>query len=242
VTLNPQTLSLAKQLHLSVLTRGKFQAEDGLSNEDFLFSLLRQEVDSRDKRAEAERIKQARLPDEKSFSDFDTGFQKGISKEQLDTLERLEWLDKAFNLVLIGPPGTGKTHLALAIGNKAVREGYKVFFASMDTLTHMLKTQEISAKSAARIRWISKCDLLIIDEVGYLPVSRTEANLFFGLISQLYESASVVITSNKGFEGWAEFLGDPVLATALLDRLTHKCQVLDFDDVSWRLAHREYIF
>jgi DNA replication protein DnaC len=235
-------VSLAKQLHLSVLTRGKFEPKDGLSNEEFLFWLLRQETDSRSKRAEALRIKQAMLPDVKTFEGFDTGFQKGISKEQLDTLQRLEWLDKAFNLVLIGPPGTGKTHLALAIGNKAVREGYKVFFASMDTLTHILKTQEISAKSASRLRWISKCDLLIIDEVGYLPVSRTEANLFFGLISQLYESASVVITSNKGFDGWAEFLGDPVLATALLDRLTHKCQLLAFDDVSWRLAHRESIF
>ena len=234
--------SLAKQLHLGILSRGKFVSEEGLSNEAFLLSVLRQEVESRDKRAEAERIKQARLPTEKRFNDFDTDFQKGISKEQLDTLAKLEWLDKAFNIVLIGPPGTGKTHIALAIGNKAVREGYKVFFATMDTLTHILKTQEISTKSAARVRWISKCDLLIIDEVGYLPVSRTEANLFFGLIAQLYENASVVITSNKGFEGWAELLGDPVLATALLDRLTHKCQVLDFDDVSWRLANREHIF
>ena len=112
----------------------------------------------------------------------------------------------------------------------------------MDGLMHIIKTQEISQKSAARVRWINKCDLVIIDEVGYLPVSRTEANLFFGLISRLYEAASVVITSNKGFEGWAELFGDNVLATALLDRLTHKCQVLDFDDESWRLAHRKHIF
>lgn len=242
MNLTPELISLAKQLHLSVLAQGKFIHHETLSNQDFLFSLLRQEVDARDKRAEAERIRQAGLPDDKSFSDFDTNFQKGISKEQLDTLERLEWLDNAFNLVLIGPPGTGKTHLALAIGNKAVREGYKVFFANMDSLSHILKTQEISARSAARVRWISKCDLIIIDEVGYLPVSRTEANLFFGIISKLYESASVVITSNKGFEGWAELLGDPVLTTALLDRLTHKCQVLDFDDSSWRLAHQKHIF
>jgi DNA replication protein DnaC len=241
-TANLEIIALAKQLHLGILARGKFVAEENLSNEAFLLSILRQEVESRDKRAEAERIRQARLPTEKKFDEFDTNFQKGISIEQLDTLAKLEWLDKAFNIVLIGPPGTGKTHIALAIGNKAVREGYKVFFATMDTLTHILKTQEISVKSAARLRWISKCDLLIIDEVGYLPVSRAEANLFFGLVSQLYENASVVITSNKGFEGWAELLGDPVLATALLDRLTHKCQVLDFDDVSWRLANREHIF
>jgi len=237
-----EIISLAKQLHLGVLSRGKFSPAGDLNNEAYLLEMLRSEVESRDKRAEAERMKQARLPTFKGFDEFDTDFQKGISREQLDTLARLEWLDAAFNLVLIGPPGTGKTHLALAIGNKAVREGYKVFFASMDVLMHILKTQEISVKSAARIRWIAKCDLIIIDEVGYLPVSRTEANLFFGLIAQLYESASVVITSNKGFEGWAELLGDPVLATALLDRLTHKCQVLDFNDVSWRLAHREQIF
>jgi DNA replication protein DnaC len=242
MTRSAEIVSLAKQLHLGILSRGKFAPKEELSNEDFLFSLLREEVDSRDARALAERIKQARLPAFKSFDEFDTAFQKGISKEQLDTLSRLEWLDQAFNLILIGPPGTGKTHLALAVGNKAVREGYKVFFASMDSLTHILKTQEISVKNAARLRFILKSDLLIIDEVGYLPVSRTEANLFFGLISKLYQSASVIITSNKGFDGWAELLGDAVLATALLDRLTHKCQVLDFDDISWRLAHREYIF
>jgi DNA replication protein DnaC len=224
------------------ITHGKFTPPEGLSNEMYLLELLRAEAQARDKRAEAERIKQARLPTYKGFDEFDAGFQKGISRQQLDTLARLEWLDQAFNLVLIGPPGTGKTHLALAIGNKAVREGYKVSFSTMDVLTHILKTREISVKNANRLRWIAKCDLVIIDEVGYLPVSRTEANLFFGLISQLYENASVLITSNKGFQDWAELLGDPVLDTALLDRLTHRCQVLDFDDDSWRLAHREHIF
>jgi len=102
-----------------------------------------------------------------------------------------------FNLVLIGPPGTGKTHLALAVGNKAVENGYKVSFSSMDTLMHILKTQEISLKSAARVRWINKCDLIIIDEVGYLPISNIEANLFFSLVSQLYENASLVIPCSE---------------------------------------------
>ena len=107
---------------------------------------------------------------------------------------------------------------------------------------HVLKTAEISRKSQARINWIKKCELLIIDELGYLPVSRTEANLFFALISEMYENTSVIITSNKGFEGWAELLGDKILATALLDRLTHRCQILNFTDESYRLKHRKEIF
>jgi DNA replication protein len=93
-----------------------------------------------------------------------------------------------------------------------------------------------------RVRWIKKCDLLIIDELGYLPVSKIEANFFFSLISELYERTSIVITSNKGFEGWAEVLGDAILVTALLDRLTHRCQVLQFTDQSYRFAHRKEIF
>ena len=115
-------------------------------------------------------------------------------------------------------------------------------FQTLDTLIHILKTQEVSRKAQSRLGWIRKCDLLIIDEMGYLPVSRGEANRFFALISELYENASIVITSNKGFDGWAELLGDAVLATALLDRLTHRCQVLSFTDDSYRLAHRKEIF
>ena len=103
-------------------------------------------------------------------------------------------------------------------------------------------TQEISRNSVARLKWIRECDLLIIDEMGYLPVSKIEANLFFQLISGLYENTSVVITSNKGFEGWADIIGDSVLTTALLDRLTHRCQVLPFTGDGWRVAHREVIF
>lgn len=112
----------------------------------------------------------------------------------------------------------------------------------MDTLVHILKTQEISRNSAARLKWIKESHLLIIDELVYLPVSKIEANLFFQLISNLYENTSVVITSNKGFDGWADIIGDSVLTTALLDRLTHRCQVLSFSGDGWRVAHREMIF
>lgn len=240
--MNHEILALAKQFRLSILYDGKFTAPDGLSYEEYLLLMLRAEAKRREERSAAERLKQARFPTFKSFEDFDTDFQQGITGKQLQTLAKLDWLDALFNLILIGPPGTGKTHIALAIGNKAAREGYRVAFSSMDSLVHVLKTWEISKKSACRLGWIKKCDLLIIDELGYLPVSRTEANFFFSLISEMYEKASIIITSNKGFDGWAELLGDAVLATALLDRLTHRCQILNFTDDSYRLANRKQIF
>ena len=240
--MNPEIISLAKQFHFGVISQNKFTIPEGLAGEEFLLVLFRAEAKSREDRAAADRIRQAKFPAYKEFGDFDTNFQKGVSAKELEILAKLEWLDALYNLILIGPPGTGKTHIALAIGNKAVRQGCKVAFTTMDNLVHILKTQEISVKSQNRMRWFKKCELLIVDEFGYLPVSRTEANFFFSLISELYEKASIIITSNKGFEGWAEILGDGVLATALLDRLTHRCQILNLTGEGWRVAHRKQIF
>lgn len=240
--MTPEIISLAKQFRISVLSTGKFSVPEDLTNEEYLLEVLRAERAAREERATRDRLKQARLPAFKSFEEFDTDFQKGVTRKQLDLLAKLEWIDGLYNLILIGPPGTGKTHTALAVGNKAVQDGYNVAFHTMDTLVHILKTREISQKSQARLRWIKKCQLLIIDELGYLPVSRGEANFFFSLISELYENTSIVLTSNKGFDGWAEILGDAVLATALLDRLTHRCQILNFSDESYRLANRKQIF
>jgi len=240
--MNPEILSYAKQFHLNSLIKGKFEPPEGLGNQEYLLELFRFEAKTREERATNERIKRAKLPTYKTFKEYDTDFQKGVSAKELDILAKLEWLDTLYNLILIGPPGTGKTHIALAIGNKAVREGYKVSFTTMDNLVHLLKTKEISTKSKNRLSWFKKCDLLIVDEFGYLPVSRTEANFFFALISELYENASIVITSNKGFEGWAEILGDAILATALLDRLTHRCQILNLTGDGWRVANRKQIF
>ena len=240
--MNHEIISLAKRFHIKAISSGKFSPQPDISGEDCLLELFRTEARIREQQATAQRIKQALLPTEKSFEDFNTDAHNAISSEQLKMLENLEWLDALFNLILIGPPGTGKTHIALAIGSKAVRKGYKVSFNNMDTLIHILKTQEISKKSAFRLAFIKKCDLVIIDEMGYLPISKIEANMFFSLVSTLYENASIIITSNKGFDGWADVLGDPVLTTALLDRLTHRCQVISFTGESYRLLNRKQIF
>ena len=240
--MNPEIVSLAKQFHFGVISQNKYVAPNDLTGEDFILDLFRAEAKSREERAAAERLRLAKFPTYKSFEEFDTDFQKGVTAKELEILARLEWLESLYNLILIGPPGTGKTHIALAIGNKAVGQGCKVAFTTMDNLVHTLKTHEISVKSQNRLRWIRKCELLIVDEFGYLPVSRTEANFFFSLISELYEKSSIVITSNKGFDGWAEILGDGVLATALLDRLTHRCQILNLTGDGWRVAHRSQIF
>ena len=154
----------------------------------------------------------------------------------------MEWIDRMYNLIFLGPPGVGKTHLAIALGYKAVEAGYKVSFVSMDNLMHALKTQEISRKSKGKINRVLSSNLVIIDELGYLPITRDEANLFFQLISALHEQASLIITSNKGFEDWVELLGDPALTTAVLDRISYRCELFNMTGKSYRLEHRQSIF
>jgi len=236
---------LAKTLSLGNLfnnTQKALAPGVNLNNEDFLLSLLRGELSYREEKSKERRFKQAQLPTIKTLDAFDTDFQTSITKQQLDTLANLSWIQTMHNLVFLGPPGVGKTHIALALSNLALIAGYKVFFTSMDRLIHILKTAEISKGSRVRLAYINICDLIVIDELGYLPVTRAEANFFFQLITSLHDSASLVITSNKGFDSWASVFGDAILATAMLDRLTYRCQVIPLAGDSYRLHHRSNVF
>jgi len=210
--------------------------------QDLLLTVLKKEILLRDKKSEERRLKSAAFPVIKTIEEFDLTFQSSISKRQINGLLELDWIDRIYNLIFLGPPGVGKTHIAIALGYKAIQEGYNVSFVAMDGLMHILKTAEISRKSKGRLNRILGSSLVIIDELGYLPISREEANLFFGLISTLHEQTSLIITSNKGFEDWTELLGDPALTTAVLDRITYRCEVFTMSGKSYRLEHRQSLF
>lgn len=237
----------AKELNLNYLriNADKIIEEADLkdySYQDILIKILESEIGLRDKKTQERRLKNAGFPVIKKIEDFDLDFQKSITKKQVNRLLEMEWIDRMYNLIFLGPPGVGKTHLSISLGYKAVEQGYKVSFVTMDNLMHVLKTQEISRKSKGKMNRILSSSLVIIDELGYLPITREEANLFFQLVSALHEQASIIITSNKGLEDWTELLGDPALTTAVLDRITYRCELFSMSGKSYRLEHRKSLF
>lgn len=187
------------------------------------------------------RRKRASLPAEKTLMTFDFGFQRSVSKEQMLRLSDMTWVEQAFNVCFLGPPGVGKTHLALSLSVRALDLGYSVAFETLDNLMKCLKTESISGVSSRRLKYIRKVALVVIDEVGFMPLSPAEANMFFGFVSSMAERTSLIITSNKGFDEWAEFLGDATITTAILDRLIHHCEIINMTGNSYRLEHRETI-
>jgi DNA replication protein DnaC len=233
-----QTLNL-KNASLNLESFVKKAETNQSTYAEFLQDILTSEVQFRTDRAKTKRIKEAGFPYIKTIEDFDISFQSAITKQQLKQLAEFTWIEQLYNLMFFGPPGVGKTHLSIALAHKAATEGYRVVFTTMTSLIHTLRTEEISRAGKAKASRIRKAHLVVIDEVGYLPIERTDANLFFQLISELYEQASIILTSNKGFEEWSELLGDPALTTAILDRLTFKCDVITMNGKSYRLENRK---
>jgi len=217
--------------------------ESTITNESFLKEVLKEEIKGREERKLEKRLKQAFFPEYKTLLEFKLEEQKSISKKQMNQLRELLWLEQGYNIIFLGPPGVGKTHLSIGIGIEAINQGYKVRFITMADLIHLLKTQEISSVSRNKVKRITDSDLFIIDDLMFMAMERQEANLFFQLINKLYGQTSIIITSNKGPEEWGELLGDPAITTAILDRIVHKCEVINFfDEDSYRLKHRQNIF
>jgi len=208
---------------------------------EFLQQVAKEEIEARNNKSLDRRMKQAQFPYHRTVKDFDFAFQSSITVRQFQQLMDMHWIEKAFNLLFLGPPGVGKTHLAVGLGIQAIDLGYSVNFVTMDEFMRVLKTADISAKSKQRFKRITTSDLVIIDEVGFLPISRSEANLFFQAINSFYQNISVIITSNKGFEEWAEFMDDPVITAAIL-RLVHNSEIFNMTGESYRVKNRNTIF
>jgi len=208
-----------------------------LSYVGFLNCLLEGEIQYRVKKRFLRNLAGAHFPVKKDIDSFEFGRAKGISKMEVSQLLEFHWLDNRENVLFFGPPGLGKTHLSIGIGIKAIEKGYVVCFERMANLIKLLKTGEVQRSSVFRLNRILKSHLFIIDEIGYTPIEKKEANIFFNLISELYEKTSIMITSNKSFNEWTEMMGDAILTTALLDRLLHHSKVFNLSGESYRIQN-----
>lgn len=212
-------------------------AAEGQDHVRFLARLVELELIDRDRRMVERRIKAARFPVVKSLDSFDFKAIPKLNKMQVLELARCEWIERRENVIALGPSGTGKTHAALALGLAACQRGMSVVFTTAAALVHELMEARDERRLLRLQRQMAKCKLLIIDELGFVPLSKTGAELLFELISQRYERGATLITSNLPFDEWTETFGSERLTGALLDRLTHHVHILEMNGESYRLAH-----
>jgi len=213
-------------------------AQRELDYKTFLSQALETEWQGRYRRGIEAKLRQARFPWIKTLEQFDFDFQPSLDRKQVRELAGLSFVERAHNVIVLGPPGVGKTHLAISLGVKAVEAGYSVLFLTLEALMTRLTKALNENRLERSLQQLTYPKVLTVDEIGYLPLSRLEASLFFRLVARRYERASLVITSNKSFLDWGETFNDPILATAILDRLLHYSTTLNIKGESYRLKEK----
>ena len=209
---------------------------------DLLKTLMEKEINHRKKKDLERRTKQARLPLCYNLDLYDFTLSNGLEKKQLNQLRELKWLEQNFNVILMGPSGTGKTYLAAGLCFDAVDKGYLAYFKTMDELIKVLKMKDITRNALAEYKRIIRAHLLVIDDIMMFPVTQQDAVAFFNLINELHDKTSLVITTNKSPKEWADVLKDSVLTTALLDRILYRCEIIKLTGKSYRMENRKTIF
>src|SRR5436190_4851870 len=209
------------------------------THEEFLAACLEREVASRQDHGGENRVRAARFPARKSLEDFDYDHQRSLKRDIIAHLGTLDFVTARDNVVFLGPPGTGKTHLATGLGIRACQGGHRVLFATASEWADRLAAAHHAGRLQDELRRLARYPLLVVDEVGYIPFEPEAANLFFQLVSNRYERASLIVTSNKPFGRWGEVFGDDIVAAAMIDRLVHHAEVIALKGDSYRLKNRD---
>lgn len=243
-----KSLNKTIESHLSILklkgisnvyeSMSESASKSKLSYLEYLSLLLETAVNQKKSNSTQRRISQAKFPMLKTVESFDFSFQPGLNEKEVLQLNSLSFLDQKNNVIFLGPPGVGKTHLAIALGIQACSLGHRVEFKSCKSLISELALAEKNGDLMNKLIHFSRIHLLIIDEMGYMPISNHEANLLFQLVSMLYEKVSIILTSNFNFDAWNRFFQDSVVAAAIIDRLVHHAHLFFINGSSYRVKEK----